>query len=383
MKSEREQQERIQRKWQLYIISHHVLKEPAMHPRERFIQAMNRQEPDQVPVCPWLTSDFFQGTYNLSAEEWYGSLDHQLKAMLEFYERFPDMQYFPGFRASYGSTVEASSLGCKVVWPKDATPYAEPVIQDLAQDLPRLKVGDPHKDGRMPQVMDLYAELKVRLEPYGYEVTSGFLHGPIDVAAEIRGITDFFMDLYRNPDSIHTILEIVTETCIAFANAQYEAAGKTMLHILISDDSGSQLSRAHWEEFALPYHKRLFESLPEGVVGAIHNCSRISHLIDLYAETGAGMVQFGEDLSVEDAKKKIGDRMSLLGNLSPIGVLSTGTPDEVEAACRRVILVGGEGGGLLLSSSGSVNRNTPVENIEAMVRAAEKYGRYPLLEGSA
>lgn len=64
--------------------------------------------------------------------------------------------------------------------------------------------------------------------------------------------------------------------------------------------------------------------------------------------------------------------------MSPIGVISKGTPEEVEEACRDVIVKGGLGGGLILSSSGSVNRETSIENLEAMVQAAEKYGIYPL-----
>jgi uroporphyrinogen decarboxylase len=349
-----------------------------MTPRERFLAALNRQEPDRVPVCPWLTSDFFQGHYGLNSVEWYGSLDPQVEAMLEFFERFPDMQYFPGFRASYGSTVEASSLGCEVVWPEDATPYAIPVLQDLAVDLPKLKPGNPEKDGRMPQVLEMYAELTGRLKPHGYEVTSGFLHGPVDVAAEIRGITDFFMDMYRDPDAVHKIMEIATETCVQFARKQYEAGGSSMLHILISDDTGSQLSPEHWKEFALPHLKRLFASLPEGVVGALHNCSRISHLAGLYNEVGAGMIQFGPDMPMDQAKETFGGRMALLGNLGPLGVLSTGTAAEVEAAAKELIHQGAAGGGFLLGSSGSVNRATPIENLEALQRAAETYGRYPL-----
>jgi uroporphyrinogen decarboxylase len=349
-----------------------------MTPRERFQTALQRKEPDRVPVCPWITSDWFQGHYDLDSKTWYGSLEAQLEAMLNLYEKFPDYQYFPGFRASYGSTVEASSLGCEIIWPKDVTPYAEPVLKDLKEDLPKLKPGDPQKDGRMPQVMQMYSELAERLIPHGYEVTSGFLHGPVDVAAEIRGISDFFMDLYRDPESVHKIMDIVTETCIAFAIAQFEAGGGKMLHIMISDDSGSQLSATHWKEFALPYHQRVFKALPEGVVGVIHNCSRITHLIDLYAETGAGAVQFGEDLPVDQAKALVGDRLCLIGNLTPVGVLSTGTPQEVEAACRDIIQKGAQGGGLILSSSGSVNRATSAKNLEAMVRAAETYGRYPL-----
>ena len=48
------------------------------------------------------------------------------------------------------------------------------------------------------------------------------------------------------------------------------------------------------------------------------------------------------------------------------------------AECREMIAKAGPGGGYILSASGCLSEGTPLENIEAMVRAAERYGRYPL-----
>lgn len=349
-----------------------------MTPRERFLAALNLQEPDRVPACPWLTSDWFIGYYDLDSVTWYSSLDAQLTAQVEIYSRFPDMQFFPGFRASYGSTVEASAMGCEIVYPPNATPQARPVIQELPRDLDKIRVGNPEIDGRMPEALALYRELAQKLSAYEFEITSGFLHGPMDVAAEVRGMTELLMDFYRMPDAVHKIMDAATETCIAWALAQYEASGGTMLHILVSDDVSSQIGREHWREFVEPYMRRLFKSLPEGVVGGIHNCTRSQQVIDLYPGVGARLLQFGPDVDPAFAKAKVGDQMCLLGNLAPAGVLKEGTPEEVEEACRQVLEKAMAGGGFILGSSGSVARFTPLENLEAMVSACEKYGRYPV-----
>jgi len=349
-----------------------------MSPRERFLAALHLREPDRVPACPWLTSDWFMGQYGLDSVTWYSSLEAQLQAQVEIYSRFPDMQFFPGFRASYGSTVEASAMGCEIVYPPEGAPQARPVIREIPRDLGKLRVGNPETDGRMPEALALYRALADRLSDYGYEITAGFLHGPMDVASEVRGMTDLLLDLYRAPDAVHQILDAATETCIAWAQAQYKASGGTMLHILVSDDVSSQIGRKHWREFVEPYMKRLFSSMPEGVVGGIHNCTRSQQVIDLYPSVGARLLQFGPDVDPAFAKEKVGSQMCLLGNLAPSGVLKEGTPEQVEEACREVIQKAAPGGGFILSSSGSVARFTPLENLEAMVRACEKYGTYPL-----
>lgn len=347
-----------------------------MTARERFTAALNLEEPDRVPACPWLTSDWFMGQYDLDSKTWYSSLDAQLQAQVETYSKFPDMQFFPGFRASYGSTVEASAMGCEIVYPPDATPQAVPVIQEVPRDLDKLKVGNPETDGRMPEALGLYRELADKLAEYGFEITAGFLHGPMDVASEVRGMTELMLNFFDAPDAVHRIMDAATETCIAWANAQYEASGRTMLHILVSDDVSSQIGRDYWCQFVEPYMRRLFDNIPDSVVGGIHNCTQSQQVIDLYAEVGARLLQFGPDVDPAFAKEKVGDRMCLLGNLAPTGVLKEGTPEDVEAACREVIRKAAPGGGFILGSSGSVARYTPMENLEAMVTACEKYGTY-------
>jgi uroporphyrinogen decarboxylase len=57
-------------------------------------------------------------------------------------------------------------------------------------------------------------------------------------------------------------------------------------------------------------------------------------------------------------------------------LLLNGTPEEVEGEGRRCIRSAAQGGGFILGSGCEVPRNTPPENLKAMVRAAEKYGRY-------
>ncbi len=350
-----------------------------MTPEERFVTTMKLEEPDRVPACPWVTSAFFAPHYGVEPEEWYEDRELQLRAMVEFYTRFPDLQYFPGFRASCGSTVEASALGCEIVVLEEQTPHANPIVHDLRRDVAKLDIPDPERDGRMPMVLDHFRWLAERLPEHGFEVTAGFLHDPFDVALLVRGATELFEDLYEDPDGVHALMDVITETCIMWANAQYEATGGTIRQIMFSDDSGSQLSPEHWEAFSGQYMKRLVESIPDDVITIAHNCYRVAHLLELYVDTGVDALQLAPDVEIGDAKRRVGEEIALIGNLDPHhGVLLKGTPEEVEQTCRQQILDAGPGGGYVLSASGCLDGETPLENIEALIRAAERYGRYPI-----
>lgn len=350
-----------------------------MTPRERFLTVARRDVPDKVPACPWLTSAFFSKYYGVDASKWYEDREIQLRAMLEFYgERYPDMQYFPGFRGSSGSTVEASALGCEIATLPGQTPHANPVVHDLRRDVPKLKVPDPEKDGRMPMVLENFAWLAQKLPEYGYEVTAGFLHAPFDVALLVRGATELMTEVITDPEGVHAMMEVITETCIRYINKQYEVVGGTMVQIMFSDDSGAQLSPKLWWEFSGQYIKRLVEGMPKGVIILAHNCDRVGHILDMYPETGIDGLHFAPDISVAEAKRRVGDKLCLIGNMAQLDTLLNGTPEDVDEECHRMIKEGAPGGGYILSASGCLSGGTPVENIDAMVRAAEKYGRYPL-----
>jgi uroporphyrinogen-III decarboxylase len=69
----------------------------------------------------------------------------------------------------------------------------------------------------------------------------------------------------------------------------------------------------------------------------------------------------------------LGDVVALRGNISP-SLLTTGTPDEVDAAVRHLAdNVFHKGGKLILDAAFGLPDETPVENARAMYRAARKY----------
>jgi uroporphyrinogen-III decarboxylase len=124
--------------------------------------------------------------------------------------------------------------------------------------------------------------------------------------------------------------------------------------------------------------KKVIDAAPEGAVVIAHNCLKTDHILEMYPDTGAHALQLDPDLDIADAKKRIGDKMSLIGNMHQLKTLQHGTPEEVELECKDMILKAGKGGGYILSASGCLSKDTPIENLDAMVNAAIKYGTYPL-----
>ena len=67
--------------------------------------------------------------------------------------------------------------------------------------------------------------------------------------------------------------------------------------------------------------------------------------------------------------------MCLFGDVSA-AKLATGSPQEIDEYCHQLIEEVGQGGGFILAGGCEIPPNARFENLQAMVRAVQKYGYY-------
>jgi uroporphyrinogen decarboxylase len=77
-----------------------------------------------------------------------------------------------------------------------------------------------------------------------------------------------------------------------------------------------------------------------------------------------------------ELKRLYGDKLTLKGNLHTTEVMLRGSADDVIAAGKKAIDDAGEGGRFILSTGDQCGRDTPDENLRAMVETARTYGKY-------
>jgi len=94
------------------------------------------------------------------------------------------------------------------------------------------------------------------------------------------------------------------------------------------------------------------------------------------AEAGPDSISIEEKVDLAAAKKLVGDKVCIVGNISPVNVLLSGTPDQVIAESKAAIEKAAKGGGYILASGCGVPADTPAENIAAMVYASKTFGKY-------
>ncbi len=137
------------------------------------------------------------------------------------------------------------------------------------------------------------------------------------------------------------------------------------------------------KEHVLPGLRKVTRRAREiGIFTHVHSCGPEKALVDMVVgETDLTAIDPLEippmgDCDLAEIKRRYGDRIVLKGNLHTTKVMLMGSVDDVVRASREAIDAAKAGGRFILSTGDQCGRETPLENIHAMVETARTYGRY-------
>lgn len=145
-----------------------------------------------------------------------------------------------------------------------------------------------------------------------------------------------------------------------------------------------------FRELALPIVQTIARLCKEnGIPSHLHCCGPEAEMVKICAEeTNLTVIDPLElppmgNCVLREIKKLYGQKLVLKGNLHTTDVMLLGTPGQVAAASRQAIDDAAEGGRFILSTGDQCGRDTPDENLFAMIETARTYGKYPLTKESA
>lgn len=119
-----------------------------------------------------------------------------------------------------------------------------------------------------------------------------------------------------------------------------------------------------------------------GIPSHIHSCGPEEQLVKICVEeTDITVMDPLEvppmgDCNLKEIKRLYGDKIVLKGNLHTTNVMLNGTVQDVINASKQAIDDAAYGGGFILSTGDQCGRDTPFENIHAMIETARTYGKY-------
>ncbi len=217
----------------------------------------------------------------------------------------------PCIRANYGTGILSSLFGAELfIMPRAmATLPTTRAFNDTGVIRSLLEKGTPDLNGGLGQRVFDFGELCAevfaqypRIQKY-VEVYHPDIQGPLDICELMWG-GEMFLAMYDEPELVHGMLRLVTDTYTAFLEKWFRlfpmhpemsthwASLRHRGSIVLRDDSAMNLSPALYEEFAAPYDAELLKHFKGGVV---HFCGRGDHYMETLCRipelTGVNMSQ--------------------------------------------------------------------------------------------
>lgn len=338
---------------------------------ERVFKALRIEEPDRVPfyeppnrnimkaVLPGASIDEVIEHFDLDA---VGMDDRGHPSYLA--ERI-DGQHF---RNQWGTVVRTTD---------DFIPHPVEGPIKSEEDLDRWTLPDPDAEWRYERLAALAKRYK------GEKAIIASFADPFNVANEVRGASDHYMDFIRNPGLVDRLSATIRDYYVKYIQHCIEA-GADAIYITgdYATSKAPMLSREHFIKHVIPDLQILVDEAKKGGAFVMkHTDGQLGPILDLIVDTGIhGLhpIDPNAGMDLGDVKKEFGDRLCLMGNVDCAHVLTWGTPEEVREDVKRCVRQAARGGGYICMSSNSIHSGVKPETYVEMVRAIREYGQYPI-----
>jgi uroporphyrinogen decarboxylase len=355
--------------------------------KERFLTAINHQEPDRVPLCAWYTPEAEKAMLrHLGVEsdqtETYQAAGGPLPILMDhdFLISWvgPCTSYYSNPAEEY---TDEWGIGWKWFKYAEGGSYTEMVRHPLADivDPAAFTMPDFTREDRYTGTLKMMAD-------YGreYGIMGGCACTLFELAWYLRGMEQVMRDMVENKDFMHAYLDRLMRW-IDEAGSRMVGMGVDVLWI--GDDFGMQsqmlISPQLFREFFKPRYAQLFAKwkvLNPAVKIAFHSDGNIFPIVPDLIEVGLDILNPVQPKSMDPAKvkKNFGEKLTLWGTVDIQEVLPFGTPEEVASEVKLRIRTAGKGGGLIISPAHNIQAEVPLANILAFYETARTFGRYPL-----
>jgi uroporphyrinogen decarboxylase len=357
---------------------------------ERVARAAAFEPVDRVPISLCMVVRYWLPKVGGSFAEYFNDPEAMIRGQLYgtkwLLENVESDMGMPGVFVDFQNAQDASALGCETeVGEESGQIWVHEGWVKTEADLDRLRRLNPTNTGllakarvyaeRMKEIGDRYVvRLKdgTELHPAANPVITSATMGPFTVACEVAGMADVSLALYERPEWAAELLAVVTDKIIEWMSFVERVQG--MSSLWVADDYAGNLSLHQFRQFVLPCLLRIRRAFPGRHFG-FHMCGKVDHLLRCLAdELGINeFALFGYQVDKQLVQEVMGGRVLLGGNVNPMNIYA-GTPESVFEESIAALRVFGRGnGGFILSDGANVPPDSPVENINAMMRASRAF----------
>ncbi|MBW7939196.1 MAG: methyltransferase, partial [Candidatus Omnitrophica bacterium] len=239
----------------------------------------------------------------------------------------------------------------------------------------------------------LYATGRAILAGLGGTAFGDIAHVPAPSLKHPRGIrdvTEWYISTASRRDFIYEIFERQCEIALRNWTRINQAIGSKITAVFVTGtDFGTQqgpfISLKAYRDLFKPFHKKVNDWIHTNTSwkSFIHSCGSVRVFLEDFIEAGFDILNpvqcSAACMDPEELKQQYGNRLVFWGGgVDTQHTLPFGTAEEVAAEVRHRIRIFGAGGGFVFNPTHNVQARIPVENLLALYRTVQEYGKYPL-----
>lgn len=344
---------------------------------DRFLRALSREPVDMTPVWMMRQAGRYLPEYRATREKAGDFLtlcktpDLACEVTLQPLRRF-DLDAAILF-SDILTIPDAMGLGLyfeEGEGPKFKKPIARPA------DIDRLTVPDMEED--LGYVMAAVSIIRRELD--GKVPLIGFSGSPWTLATymvEGGGTKDFAKVkgmMFDRPDLMHKLLDKLADTVTVYLNAQIQSGAQA---VMIFDTWGGILTPRDYKEFSLQYMQRIVENLTrenEGRKVPVVLFTKNGHCwLEDIVKTGCDGIGLDWTVDIGDARKRVGDKVALQGNMDPTVLYAS--PERIRKEVAAILESYGTGPGHAFNLGHGIQQNVNPDHAGAFIRAVHELSK--------
>ncbi len=180
--------------------------------------------------------------------------------------------------------------------------------------------------------------------------------------ANIKGM------LFDRPDLMHRVLDVTTRAVIDYLNAQVAAGAQAMM---VFDTWGGVLSPGNYQAFSLDYMQRIVDGVTREAEGrrvpVILFTKGGAQWLESMANTGCDGLGLDWTIEIGEARKRVGDRVALQGNMDPSVLYAS--PGRIRDEVAAILASFGTGSGHVFNLGHGIHQHVNPDHVTALVEA--------------
>jgi len=341
---------------------------------DRFLRALMKEPVDVTPVWMMRQAGRYLPEYRATREKAGSFMDLCRNAELACEVTIQPLERYPLDAAILFSDIltipDAMNLGLSF-GAGEGPKFARPI--QSAADVKKLFVPDP--EGELQYVMNAVRTIRKELD--GRVPLIGFSGSPWTLATymvEGGGTKDFGKVkgmMFDRPDLMHNILDILAQSVTSYLNAQIAAGAQT---VMIFDTWGGVLTPRDYREFSLRYMQQIVDGLTREADGRkvpVILFTKNGHCwLEDMVETGADGLGVDWTIDIGEARKRVGDKVALQGNMDPTVLYAS--PERIREEVGNVLASYGSGTGHVFNLGHGIHPGIDPENVGAFINSVHE-----------